>query len=212
MEHEFNIGDRVRVVDRRPENVGGNPYWVREMDNTLGKEGIIMGFGFAAGSLRVRFNDGDKWAYKPSWLVPAEAKSETAKAAPPFKPGDRVRVKPLEWFDGCRRDCAGNPIVGGITLLSPGMTACCGMEFTVERITPFGNVDLVETPFAFSVGMLEAVDAENTLVLSPLSRLGSAFFRRADPLKSGSASRSPNSADKLPLIDPTKLLTNIKLD
>ena len=212
MEHEFNIGDRVRVVDRRPEDVNGNPCWVPAMDATLGKEGIIIGFGLSAGSLRVWFNDDAKWAYKPSWLVPAETGSGTAKPISPFKPGDRVRVKPLEWFDGCRRDCKGNPIVGGITLLSPGMTACCGREFTVGSITPYGNVDLMETPFSFSVGMLEAVDAEDTLALSTMSRLGSAFFRRADPLKFGSASPSSPSADKLPLIDPTKLLTNIKLD
>lgn len=181
MEHEFNIGDRVRVVDRRPENVGGNPYWVPAMDETLGKEGIIISFGLSAGSLRVRFNDGNTWAYKPSWLIPAETRSETVKPISPFKPGDMVRVKPLGYIR--KRNFFG---------FSDGMRTLAGKIITIERYDPEDNSYLAARHW-WSPNCFEPVETEHT-------------SEQAVPM------RSLPSADKLPLIDPTKLLTNIKLD
>ncbi len=90
MSHEFKVGDRVRVVSiRPPENykVDWNPL----MDATLGKEGQIVDHNTARVWYRVEFGNGQRWSYLPEWLIPINQAPSEPK--PLFHPGDRVRVK-----------------------------------------------------------------------------------------------------------------------
>lgn len=91
MKHQFKIGDRVRVIASRPADWSENPIWTSSMDGCAGKEGVVNQVG---NYVRVRFEDGNCWDYKPSWLLPIPAKKEAL-----LKVGDCVRVldsKPLQ--------------------------------------------------------------------------------------------------------------------
>lgn len=84
MEHQFKIGDRVRVMGSRPADWREPPVWAASMDGYAGKEGVVYLIGICVG---VRFENGKCWNYKPSWLIPIPAKEEAL-----LKVGDRVRV------------------------------------------------------------------------------------------------------------------------
>lgn len=199
MTHEFKIGDRVRVVNRRPEDCRDTPTWNPMMDETLGKEGIIADIIKDLESFRVAFSNGATWSYKPSWLVPAETRSETAKPNPPFKPGDRVRVKPLGYIMEHNR--FGCP---------DGMRPLAGEIVTIGRYDPNDN-SYSAAGYWWNPECFESVESEHTPELAvPMRSDGSASF---ETLLGGLFPMpSSPSADKLPLIDPTKLLTTIKLD
>lgn len=85
MEHTFKEGDRVRVIDSRPADWDRIPFWVDSMDRYAGEEGIVERSNERA--VVVRFESGESWRYKPSWLKPLQARQE-----PLLKVGDRVRV------------------------------------------------------------------------------------------------------------------------
>lgn len=90
MSHKLKVGDRVRVVSIRPpenDRVSWNPL----MDATLGKEGQIVDRNTAGGCYRVEFGNGQRWSYLPEWLIPI--KQTPSEPKPLFHPGDRVRVK-----------------------------------------------------------------------------------------------------------------------
>lgn len=85
MEHQFKIGDRVRVIDHRPVDCYKHPVWTGAMDEYAGKEGIVE--HLSEFFIDVRFETGVLYFYKPSWLEPIPAKD-----GPLLKVGDRVRV------------------------------------------------------------------------------------------------------------------------
>lgn len=85
MEHQFKIGDRVRVIGHRPTDLVGLPPWNSEMDKTCGKKGFIA--GFLPHSICVRLENGGMWCYKPSWLKPLQAWQESL-----LKVGDYIKV------------------------------------------------------------------------------------------------------------------------
>lgn len=209
MAHEFKAGDRVRVIDRRPDKTD-TLHWDPLMDKTLGEEGVIDRLIENPFCFKVRFPEGMSWIYLPEWLLPVEAAAKHDKPQIPFKPGDRVRVKPRGRFEKYPKNSYGDPVVGALTLCSPGMTACCGKEFTVTSVSKGIYVGLRETPFIFSFDMIEPVEAEARPSLS--GPLGSIRKSTAGVLGSLFAKPKTQHSDKLPLINTTKLLTNIKLD
>lgn len=83
MEHQFKIGDRVRVIGSRPADWTGFPYWTDSMDKSAGKEGAVVFLDKAR--VGVMFANGPYYSYKPSWLIPA-----TNEAL--LKVGDRVKL------------------------------------------------------------------------------------------------------------------------
>lgn len=61
----IKAGDKVRVVRRgKPDDV---PSWNPSMDSTIGEVGTVTEV-CSSGHLRVKFDDGQKWYYKPEWL------------------------------------------------------------------------------------------------------------------------------------------------
>lgn len=180
----FKVGDRVRVIDHRPSNTGGF-CWNLQMDAYLGKEGVVES---VEGSIKVRFPDGDYWYYKPSWLIPV---SSASKPEPPFKAGDRVRLRP------------GTP---NLPLYGLGRM---GQTFTVEKYDESDNTVKADG-FWWCPYMLEHVEPESRPLLcrAPSSLSAST----ASLIASMFASRQPQMASNLPLINSTKLLTHIKLD
>lgn len=90
MSHEFKVGDRVRVVRNMPlasDKLNWNPL----MGATLGKEGIIVDRNTACGWYCVEFWNAQRWSYLPEWLIPiGESHSQPR---PHFRTGERVRVR-----------------------------------------------------------------------------------------------------------------------
>lgn len=209
MAHEFRIGDRVRVVDRRPSDAF-ELCWSSKMDATLGKEGVVTNF-HPDGILRVEFHD-DWWHYKPSWLILVESTAKSEAPNPPFKPGDRVRVKSLDELKEYPKDCNGDPIVGDLTLQFLGMTGACGKVFTVSNVTSSGDFGLEGTPFVFSPGMLEPVESEALSKRPSSAAFAIQTLERSLRDLLGCSPSSKADTAKLPLINSTKLLTSIKLD
>lgn len=63
----IKAGDKVRVVRRgKPDDV---PSWNPSMDSTIGEVGTVTEV-CSSGYLRVKFDNGQKWYYKPEWLEP----------------------------------------------------------------------------------------------------------------------------------------------
>lgn len=63
----IKAGDKVRVVRRGgPDDT---PRWNPLMDSTIGEVGTVTEVRIS-GSLRVKFDDGQQWFYKPEWLEP----------------------------------------------------------------------------------------------------------------------------------------------
>ena len=90
MSHEFIVGDRVRVVSIRPEG-GDRVCWHPLMDATLGKEGQIVDRNTACGWYCVEFENAQRWSYLPEWFIPiGESHSQPR---PYFRTGERVRVR-----------------------------------------------------------------------------------------------------------------------
>ncbi len=69
MEHEFKVGDKVRVIDHRPAGAEEFPKWVHSMDECAGKTGVVI---WANIFIQVKFDDGKVWIYKPEWIRHAE--------------------------------------------------------------------------------------------------------------------------------------------
>ena len=85
MEHQFKIGDRVRVIGSRPADWVESPIWTDSMDKSAGKEGIVLSIGKAR--VGVIFEDGSYYNYKPSWLTPVPTED-----TPLLKVGDCIKV------------------------------------------------------------------------------------------------------------------------
>lgn len=63
----IKAGDKVRVVRRgKPDDV---PSWNPSMDSTIGEVGTVTEV-CSGGYLHVKFDDGQRWYYKPEWLEP----------------------------------------------------------------------------------------------------------------------------------------------
>ena len=87
MEHQFKIGDRVRVITSRPADFATSPIWTASMDRYAGEDGYIDSVSLNPERVSVRFKDGNIWKYKPSWLTPVPTEE-----TPLLKVGDRVRL------------------------------------------------------------------------------------------------------------------------
>lgn len=201
-------GDRVRVVDRRPDTSGGKLSWNLRMDKTLGAEGVVIECMAMGNFLHVRFPDGAVWTYKPSWLVPVDSASKPEATTDPFKPGDRVRVKPREWFGKQPKETWrwGNVCIerGSNKELLMGQTV------TIERYDARDDTYKADG-YWWKAEWLEPVEAEiRPALFRPIELISSATI---EALCGMFVSQQPQpSTDKLPLINPNKLLTNIKLD
>lgn len=85
MEHQFKIGDRVRVIGYRPIDCHEYPIWTNAMDRYAGKEGAVE--SLSEDTIVVRLETGTFYSYKPSWLEPIPAKD-----GPLLKVGDCIKV------------------------------------------------------------------------------------------------------------------------
>ena len=85
MEHQFKIGDRVRVIGSRPVDWAEYPIWAGSIDKSAGKEGTVVFLGKAC--VGVMFEDGSYYSYKPSWLTPVPTEE-----TPLLKVGDCIKV------------------------------------------------------------------------------------------------------------------------
>jgi len=66
--HQFKVGDKVRVVAKRPAGAM-NRGWVTSMDRYLGSVGVVELVDDGDCPFKVRFPD-DYWYYLPEWLIP----------------------------------------------------------------------------------------------------------------------------------------------
>lgn len=201
-------GDRVRVVDRRPDTSAPIPGWNPRMDKTLGAEGVVIECMTTGNFLRVRFPDGAEWTYKPSWLVPVDSASKPEATTNPFKPGDRVRVKPREWFDRQPE----KTWRGGHVYIERGSAkeSLMGREVTIDCYDKYDNTYMADGVW-WKAEWLEPVEAEiRPALFKPIGLISRATI---EALCGMLVSRQPQPpTDKLPLINPNKLLTTIKLD
>lgn len=85
MEHQFKIGDRVRVIGSRPADWVELPIWTDSMDKFAGKEGTVAFLNKA--DVGVTLENGSYYTYKPSWLTPVPTKE-----TPLLKVGDCIKV------------------------------------------------------------------------------------------------------------------------
>lgn len=86
--HPYKVGDFVRSTSRCPESYF--PGWNDNMDRCLGKIGEIVCIAEYNHCLRVRFDDGAEWTYRPEWVEPAEKPQS----------GRRIPWIPKGVFDG----------------------------------------------------------------------------------------------------------------
>lgn len=206
MAHEFKVGDRVRVIDHRPSDAHGYPNWAEGMDKTIGKEGLITAI-MASGIIKVRFSYNEKtWLYKSSWVIPVVSDSKPETSISPFMPGDRVRVKPREWFDrqptSAWRD-------GRVCILEHSCKEwLLGMELTVERYDKTDDTYMAGD-YWWKAEWLEPVKLEVCpTLLAPLKAMDKTMAK----VLGSFFPQDPQITAKLPLINSTKLLTHIKLD
>lgn len=68
IQHEFKVGDRVRVALRVENEIGWNLVWVPTMDEYVGKEYTITEIQQGSGVYFVE--DGAKYGFPPSCLEP----------------------------------------------------------------------------------------------------------------------------------------------
>lgn len=177
MEHQFKIGDRVRVIDHRPHDWAKRPKWVEMMDTTYGKVGTIT--DLREDQLELRFDDRllPFW-YRHSWVEPFPAKEE-----PLLEVGDRVR------------------------LLCDTLSHSKGSIHTIER------VDAADPAQPYRVGGWWCGKNQVELVGSSSDKPARESTSWIDLIQGLCGAGSPQeSANKLPLINKTKLLTTIKID
>lgn len=198
----LSVGDRVRVIDRRPSDASDYPSWNPHMDKTLGREGVVVR-NITSDCYRVEFPDGVSWSYRTSWLTLVESDS---KPRPPFKPGDRVRVKPREWFDRQPEDTwrAGFVNIGK----GSEKETLMGREMTIERYDKCDNTYRANDVW-WRAEWLEPAEPGGGLGLAGL--IGS-IRRNAEAVCGLSSPRQPQTTGKLPLINSNRLLTEIKLN
>lgn len=183
MEHKFKVGDRVRVIDHRPSDAYELPNWTEEMDKTLGRIGVVKRrYGDI---LHVSFPD-NCWHYKSSWLIPVKSDSNHDTPRPQFKPGNRVRVKP------------------DADISLPYLNAMRHKDLTVELYDKSDNT-CKAGGWWWKAEWLEPVDPE------PVRPARSLLESCIHSLISSVKAAQPITG-KLPLINSTRLLTNIKLD
>ncbi len=70
MKHNFKSGDKVRIIDHRPADVGESPHWVTTMDEYIDETGVVV--RVEESYILVEFDDGECWCYKPEWISHAE--------------------------------------------------------------------------------------------------------------------------------------------
>lgn len=197
MSHKFKVGDRVRVIGHRPSDASQRT-WFPDMDRTLEAEGEVVFVGGGSDPCYfVRFASGRERSYRSSWLTPVDSDSKYENVTKPFKRGDIVRVKSREWL-------ISHQSRPGPVSLTEGKLARCGQVLEVGFYDSSDNTYLCDGDW-FKAEWLEPVDPE--AVRSIQSRLES-YIHSLIP----SAKAAHPIASKLPLINSTKLLTNIKLD
>lgn len=65
---DYAVGDKVRVIFEEPPDPREPPSWENEMNKYAGEIGTVEAIDDRW--IRVRFNDGEYYMYKPSWLIP----------------------------------------------------------------------------------------------------------------------------------------------
>lgn len=201
MKHEFKVDDNVRVVRRGAIEEG----WSIAMDKTVGEVGVIerIAGDCLPPHLRIHFPQFDEhWYYKPEWV---ELVGSTDN--PPFKKGDKVRIVKQ------RENCFGHSPVH--------------LDSTVYTII---DDDKSELPYrlisaggatwwctAEQLELAEPVAESAPSLSSPMPTIGydasSAIAAVMDSVRDLFApSSSAQSTKNIPLIESTKLLTDIKLD
>lgn len=104
--HPYKVGDFVRSTSRHPES--GSPGWNDDMDRRLGEIGKIVRITDCSW-LRVQFDDGAEWSYRPEWVEPAEKPQS----------GRRILWIPKGIFDGIHIHRVTEDTSIKITLINP---------------------------------------------------------------------------------------------
>lgn len=105
--HPYKVGDFVRSTSRHPGS--GFPGWNGDMDRHLGEIGEIVRIVEADHYLRVQFDDGAEWSYRPEWVEPAEKPQS----------GRRIPWIPKGIFDGIHIHRESEDTGTKITLINP---------------------------------------------------------------------------------------------
>lgn len=208
MEHEFKVGDKVRVIDHRPSR--GVIVWVYDMDACCGKTGVITKKNDNPLWFRVKIlGEENDWAFVPEWLTLVESGSKADTAKPRFNPGGRVRVKSREWFDGQPEHTWRR----GHVRINEGSRkeSLMGRVVTIDKYDEEDNTYEADGIW-WKAEWLEPVEAEIRPALSnPSKSISDATIAAISDSFASLRLRRPMHSD-LPLIRPTKFLTNIKLD
>lgn len=67
--HTFKVGDKVRVIDHRPQISALPVSWAPSMDKYFGEVGIVDEV-YGCGVFKLAFADGSTWPFDPAWLTP----------------------------------------------------------------------------------------------------------------------------------------------
>lgn len=169
----------------------GSRVWV---DTIRGREeGVVLShtitFNTASYVVEIKTKEGAYQSFTcfPPSLTPVEAASEPETPRRPFKPGDHVRVLSKEMIAAWR----------GELRASPRMFDLCGKIITVEKHDPQDNT-YKAAGYWWMADWLEPAEMHNS---------ATPFYTA--PASQGTVVAAPS---ELPLINTTKLLTNIKLD
>ena len=77
---EFKVGDKVICPEEHPEW----EWWDSEMNHYVGVAGEFTSLD-SDGDMRVSYPDGERWCYKPKFLIPAQQIKITKNKAKPKK-------------------------------------------------------------------------------------------------------------------------------
>lgn len=124
-----------------------------------------------------------------------------------FQKGDRVRIKSREWYEA-NKDSEGVVRRPGVAAFVPGMMELCDRTFTIKSVNPTHSGSVYYE--------LEGVSQWNFsgYMLKPAQehRPDSISMKGVIDRITGCFGRDEKTFGDMPLINESKLLTNIKLD
>lgn len=140
------------------------------------------------------------------WVGESQAMADPAEKSPSkptreLKVGDKVRIKPREWYEA-NKDSYGNVHVPHT--FSSSMAPLCGKTFEIGGILHHSNFyKLKGLDWNFSKEMFDLDEPTSESAFTAVCKVAKSLF---------TGSSEPIIQGKLPLIKTNKLLTNIKLD
>lgn len=213
MERKLKVGDRVELIrDSHPFH-----------DGEIGSI-VDVDTGDCCYPYRIRVGDVEGWVEEPSVRLCRNSSLE------PRKVGDRVRIKSREWYEA-NKDEDGR-VEGGPVAFARLMTPYLGTEhkisevcldglyrlegagnwfFSDEMFEPEPRAESARAGARISELAAKRCEVGLSYEIPPLSPIVACGLKRHFAEMFCGAAPEP-SAERLPLIESTKLLTDIKLD